>query len=267
MQTRVPIVAGCANKDVGNMSSTRYAKLLIDSADSLAETRTAQDAWDAAVKICRRIGAKDVNCGAIMRDSRELAWLRSSMDPRWLRAYHQARFYEVDAILDACKAGTPQQFVDVPRHFSAARTSRRRDMFGCLLDFEYRYILAQTWITGETERTVVLSCEDDPKDLYGRGTERAFRAISAMLSLAILPPGDEMAQDWACGSPWSRLSAKERDVLSYLAHGMEVHEIAERFVITEEQARRRLLSACRTLGVAAPEQALSLAMARGVLSL
>ncbi|WP_226626688.1 autoinducer binding domain-containing protein [Alloyangia pacifica] len=249
------------------MGSTRYAKLLIDTADALAGARGAQEAWDAVVNVGRGIGAKDLNCGAIMRDSRELAWLRSSMDPRWLRQYQQARFYEIDSVLAACKAGVPSQFVDIPHKLRTIRDRRSRDMFGCLMDFGFRYFLTQTWVVGETERTIVLGCEDDPVDLYGPGTGRAFRAVSAMLNDAILPPGDQMAQEWACESPWAQLSPRERDVLSYLAHGLRLNEVAERFTITEEEAARHLLSACRTLGVAAPEQALSLAMARGVLSL
>ncbi|MCT4370524.1 autoinducer binding domain-containing protein [Yangia mangrovi] len=249
------------------MVSTRYAKLLIDTADTLAGARNAQESWDAAVRIVRRIGAKDLNCGAIMRDSRELAWLRSSMDIRWLRQYHQARFYEVDPVLEACKAGVPNQFVDVPERLRRARSARERDMFGCLLDFDYRYFLTQTWIVGGAERTIVLGCDSDPMGLYGPGTARAFRAISALLNDAILPPGDETAQEWACESPWAQLTSRERDVLGYLAHGLQLHEVAERFTITEQEAACHLLSACRTLGVAAPEQALSMAMARGLLSL
>lgn len=267
MQSRVHIEVGYANEDVSDMVSTRYAKLLIDTADTLAGAQSAQDSWDAAVRIGRRIGATDLNCGAIMRDSREVAWLRSSMDMRWLRHYHQARFYEVDPVLAACKAGVRRQFVDVSERYRRSGGTRQRDLYGCLMDFEYRYLLTQTWIVGASERTIVLGCASDPKDLYGPGTARAFRAISAMLNDAILPPGEETAQEWICESPWAQLSARERDVLGYLAHGLRLHEVAERFTINEQEAARHLLSACRTLGVAAPEQALSMAMARGLLSL
>ncbi|MBE9637947.1 helix-turn-helix transcriptional regulator [Salipiger mangrovisoli] len=252
---------------MGDMGSTRYAKLLIDTADTLAEARTPQEKWDAAVTIGRRIGAKDVNCGAIMRDTRELAWLRSSMDIRWLRQYHQARFYEIDAVLAGCKAGTPHQFLDVRNQLTSATGARRRDMYRCLIDFDYRYFIVQTWGFGATERSIVLGCENDPLDLYGPGTDRAFRAVSAMMSDAILPPGDQATQEWVCESPWTHLSARERDVLSYLALGLELHELAERFTMTEKEVAWTLRSACRTLGVAAPEQALSLAMARGLIAL
>lgn len=249
------------------MVSTRFAKLLIDSADALAEARTSQEAWDAAVKIGRRIGAKDVNCGAIMRDTRDLAWLHSSMDPRWLSHYHASRFYEVDTVLAGAKAGISRQYVDVARHLAKADTAHSRDMYDCLIHFDYRFFVTQTWVVGETERTIVLGCENDPNDLYGPGTARAFQAISAMMTEAIQPPGEAEAQDWICESPWSRLTARERDMLSYLAHGLQVHEIAERFVMTCDEIDRHMFSACRKLGVAAPEQALALAMARRVIAL
>ncbi|WP_353473935.1 helix-turn-helix transcriptional regulator [Salipiger sp. H15] len=249
------------------MSSTRFAKLLIDTADSLAEARTGQDVWDAAVQISRKIGAKDLNCGAIMRDTRELAWLRSSMDPRWLQQYHDARFYEVDTVLAGAKAGVPHQFVDVRCNLAKAQSRHSRDMYGCLVDYDYRYFVTQTWTMGETERTIVLGCADDPNDLYGPGTRRAFQAVSAMLTEAILPPADAESHDWICASPWSRLNPRERDMLSYLASGLLVHEIAERLFLTTDEVDRHLFSACRKLGVVAPEQALALAMARQVIAL
>lgn len=249
------------------MVSTRFANLLIDSADLLAEARTAEETWAATVRIGRRIGALEVNCGAIMRDTRDLAWLRSSMDARWLDHYHEAKFFEVDPILAACKSGVPRQFVDVSRKLAAGDVPRGRAMLSTMLEFDYRYILTQSWAQGEVERTIVLACDSDPADLYGPGTARAFAAVSAMLCDAVAPPGEALAQEWVCGSPWAQLNARERDVLGFLAHGLAVHEVAARFVMTWEETAHHLSNACRKLGVSTAEQALSLAMARGILTL
>ena len=53
------------------MSDTRYANLLIDTADRLAEARNGNESWDAIQTVAKRIGATAVNAGGVIT----LPWL------------------------------------------------------------------------------------------------------------------------------------------------------------------------------------------------
>ncbi|MBR9894676.1 hypothetical protein GYB14_23645 [bacterium] len=247
--------------------TTRYADLLMDTVSRLAEAEGPDQTWDAAAGVANRIGARALTCGAVMRDSRHVAWVRSSMDASFLEAFSDARLYEVDPIQAGAIAGRVAPRIDVAAALRTETDPRARDLYAMLLEHGFRHYLNHTWIEEASEQTFALACDAHPAELFGRGTERAFSAVSAILSMAMRSPGLVYAEDRAFDAPWSRLSDPERDVLCYLGQGLNSEQIADRLLRPQSEVSLLLDRACRRLGTQRPEQALSLVLVRGGLCL
>lgn len=249
------------------LGTTRYANLMIDTADRLATARTPEQAWHSAAEICRTIGAQALNAGAVMRDSREFVWARSTMARPWLREYEEAALYRVDPFRAAAVTGKVTRHVSVEDQFPGQDEPQLRHLRSLGLAHNYRHVVSHLYRQGATEQMVVLICEQDPASLFGPGTLRAYSAISAMISQAIRPPGLGDAEDRSFGLAWPTLTSEERSALSYCGVGMAPDQIAERLVVTQEGASSVLRRACRKLRVDSVPQAVAIAMARGALDL
>jgi len=189
--------------------TTRFANLLIDTADRLAESRDGDDAWKAINTVAGRLGANAVNVGVFLKGTDRIAWMRSTMAPGWLEEYAEDGLFAIDPLLNAAIAGAPPPFYDVAGHLPGpSGDARLRQLHGSMLGHGYRYMLTRCWFQGPENRCLVLSCEDDPTDLFGPGTARAFSAVSAMLSLGLHPPGADNPDGWAFGAAWQALGSR-----------------------------------------------------------
>ncbi|MHA6346443.1 helix-turn-helix transcriptional regulator [Roseivivax sp. CAU 1761] len=248
--------------------TTRYANLLIDAADRLAQANGPEQAWLAVNAVAGKIGANGVNAGAFLRDNSQIAWMRSSMDPLWLADYAVQRFHEIDPLLQAAMSGAPPSVYDVSYEAKVnIDVPRIRALHDALPHYDANYFVAHSWFEGGIGKGVTLSCLDDPRGLFGPGTARAFASISAMMSCALQPPGAEPHQGYAFGSDWSHLDGRERAVLSYLANGMREDEIAEKMVLRELAVWAIIQEACRKMRAETRDQTLALAITRGQLAL
>lgn len=247
--------------------TTRFANLMIDTADGLASAKTSEDAWNVIVKTGQRIGAKAVNGGAFISASRQIAWARSSMERTWLDEYSEAELYRVDPIINGIQRGA------IPRYMSAGTPPEhlRDDPATCqmhdgLARLGYHHFITHHWAEGPMEKVLVLGCERDPSHLFGPGTGRALRAVSAMLSTRFHAPQDNNAVE-VFGGTAIKLTPTEQDVLSLLAHGLSHEQLARRLNLDMEAVQMTLREICRKMGTPSSEQALALAMARELLSL
>ena len=214
--------------------STRFANLVIDTADILASADTPDGRWWAINRVARMLGANAVNAGAFQRETREIAWVRSSMDPGWLDIYAAAAFHEIDPLLRDILTGAKSSHYDfAARERELPSVSREAQLLNVVREYDYNYMIAHTWFEGDSGKGIALSCIDDPRSLFGRGTDRAFSAISAMMAVALLPPGDELHEGWAYGARWQGLTHHEREVLAHVANGLPEYLIAEAMRVTE----------------------------------
>lgn len=247
--------------------TTRYADLLMDTVSRLAEAEGPDQTWEAAAFVANKIGARALTCGAVMRDSRNVAWVRSSMNSGFLEIFSEAKLYEVDPIQAGAIAGRVARTIDVAAALRSEEDPRARDLYALALEHGFRHYLNHTWVEDTSEQTFALACDGDPSELFGRGTARAFGAISAVLSMAMRAPGVVYLEDRAFDAPWSRLSNPERDVLCYLWQGLDREQIADRLLRPLSEVNLLLSAACQRLGTQRPEQALSLLLVRGGLCL
>ncbi|QDY71327.1 helix-turn-helix transcriptional regulator [Qingshengfaniella alkalisoli] len=250
------------------MFRTRFANLLIDSVDLLTDARALGDTWPGVVKVAHKIGAKAVNAGALLEGTNNVAWMRSSMEMSWLVEYEDAGLYTVDPILHAALARRRTKLYSVEKarrsHIGDPQSAQLHDS---LISYRYRYFMSQNWRDNGVEKCVVLSTEDDPTHLFGAGTARAFSVVSALLSQNLDPPGEHPTQGWVWGFPYDSLSSREKDVLSYMGLGMSTQQIADHMILQDAQVRHLLDRACKAMGTHQQEQALALAMTRGLVSL
>ncbi|SFE46884.1 helix-turn-helix transcriptional regulator [Roseivivax sediminis] len=249
------------------MTTTRFARLLIDAADTLADASDADDAWMRVEAVAARIGASAVNAGAFLRGAPGIAWMRSTMAPDWLDEYAGAEYHDSDPVLQAAIAGTPPPLYDVAARARDTDGTPGAALHAGMLRHGYRYMLTHSWIEGTTGKTLALATEGDPTDLFGHGTARALSAVSAMLSLSLGPPGSGADAARFFGANWQRLSVRETDILSLLAHGLNEGDIADRLRLTEREVWREIRDAARKMDAHSRDQTLALAMSRGLLRL
>lgn len=246
------------------MTERRFARLLIDTADALAAQTSGDDLWWAINTIARRLGANAVNAGAFERQTQSIDWVRSSMDPLWLEEYAEAELFKVDPLLNAAMIGRAPPVYDVAAKERLQRgPAKLRDLHGAMIGFEYNFMVTHSWFQGGAGMCLALSCGQDPDDMFGPGTARAFSAVSAMMSCRLVAPDGDLHEGWAYGADWQRLLPAERDVLAYLANGLTEVTISERLMVTEFEVSRLIRSASLKMKARSKEQALALAIARG----
>jgi hypothetical protein len=248
--------------------TTRFGTLLIDTADALAQARTGDAAWASINAVAQRIGANAVNAAAFLRSEQQIAWARSSMTSAWLADYAGQGFHRTDPLLHAAMAGRPPHLYDVARRErSGAGQGRHGDLHHGMMAHDYNYMVARSWFDGNAGTCIVLSCRDDPTDLFGPGTGKAFSAISAMMAQSLAAPGKATSDGRAFGVTWRPLAAGERDVLSYKAIGLSAGGIAQKLGLDEAEVARRMRSASCKMQAETADQTLALALTRGLLSI
>ncbi|KRS15627.1 LuxR C-terminal-related transcriptional regulator [Roseovarius indicus] len=250
------------------MVTTRFANLLIDTADKLAEARDADAAWEAISAVATRLRAKSVNAGVFLTGTGSIAWMRSTMNPAWLEEYAGDALHEVDPLLKASMAGEPPRLYDVEfQQRLGPPGSRYRQLHGSMMGYGYRYMITHSWTQGTENKCLVLGCEDDPTHLFGPGTDRAFSAVAAMLSCRMEPPGAGTPDGRAFGTSWQLLDPRETEILSRLAQGMTEDDIAERVGLSEADVLRVIASASGKMRAGSRDETLALAVLRGLLTL
>lgn len=236
---------------------------MIDTADALSRPATGDTLWWEINRISQRLGANAVNAGAFDLRNRTVDWVRSSMDPLWLEEYAEAELFAVDPLLSAAMAGTAPGHYDVAaRDRTAAGCESLRHLHGGMIAYDYNHMVSHSWVAGGTGMCLALSCREDPQDLFGAGTARAFAAVSAMMAIRLVAPGDDLHEGWAYGAGWQPLRPAERDVLAYLANGLSEVQIAETLHLSPFEVSRLLHSAALKMKARSKEQALALAIAR-----
>ena len=248
--------------------TTRFANLLFDTASLLSEARGGEDAWRRVNQVAARLGANAVNAGAFLRDTGDIAWMRSSMKPEWLEEYEADALYQVDPLLIAAMQDRLPPKYDVAAHMTGrAGDPRKRQLHGTLLQHGYGHFLGQSWVEGRESKCLVLSCQDDPVHLFGPGTAQAFASVSAMLSYCLQRPDTPGGDGWIFGAEWEALSPPEIDVLCLLASGLAEQDVADRLMLDAAGVARLLSGASRRMRAESGDQALALAMLRGLLPL
>ena len=244
------------------MKTTKFGRLIIDTADILASADGEESRWAAINRVSRMIGANAVSAGTFDWNTKEPDYVRTSMDPLFLARYADCNFHEIDPVMADIRAGLPQRFYDFTKCSTDDAPPSQRIMLEEVETFGCNFMLATTWRDGDTGKTVAMDWSSDPRILVEQDTARAFTAVASMLAVALCQPGEESHDGWAFTNTWQKLSPTERDVLSHLASGLPVYLIGGLLKLTEFEVWRLLHTASRKMKAQSTEQTLALAIAR-----
>lgn len=246
------------------MSETEGLNKIFDVADALAEAKDSNEAWLAAVRCTEQLGFNALNVVEVHKKSGAIHWFRSSMELPWLVDYVGQEFYEIDPLLVGANAGHRQmRMVDGYIENLNAETEAGRALMDQIASWQYRTLDANVFegVQGDTFKGVTVSRGEVGEDLPFTN-----RVLSAVISSGVSAPGN-LSSPGATPFILCDLSAREKDVLSYLAVGIRNDGIAFKLGIAEVTVRAHITSARQKLGAATREEAIAVALRSGLLVL
>lgn len=249
------------------LTTSRYGNLLIDTVQRLSAAPTMDARWQEIIGIAGGLGATAVAGGAVSTRTRLPEWSVYEMEAAWLDEYGAARLHEVDPVLWSLMAGGLPAVIDIVNFGRGRSEDPRRAQFNAGLQrYGYTHCVCALQTQGAREKSLTLVTDTDPSDLFGRGTAQAFRAVSAVMLDFLEPPGDPKALVTR-GTGTDRLSGPERDILSLMAQGVALEDIARKLRLSSERVQLFLQNSMSKLGTTDDTQTMARAMARGLLSL
>lgn len=240
-----------------------FETVLFDITDRLSQAATPDESWAAVVAASRMVGATALNAGAVTVDTREAIWSRSTMTQEWLTEYTAQKLYEVDPLVYGIQArclpelhpaGHPLAGMVPDPRFEILRTR--------LVHYGYAWFWGHLWREPTHENIVVMATQDDPRDMFGPNTACLIRTVSALMAARLSAP-QEVDALYGERTGYKPLSAREKDVMHYLAQGLDNVGIAHKLGIAEVTVRMHLRSVRKKMCATTREQALALALLRG----
>lgn len=237
---------------------------VIDLAQILDNSLSADEIWNASVKITEDMGFTALNVVSFAQADLRIDWFRSSMKMPWLEDYVAQDFMTVDPLLIGTTQGRGTM------RLSEGRVAGIGDIADKSPDLADQIV---SWGYGELDfhafrdnslgqfRGVTLG-----RDGVTPLPDNSQRLLCGILSMANVAPE---TPDSAGATPYWRhsLTVRERDVLRYLASGLRNEEIAWRLKIAEVTVRAHITSARGKLGAATREEAVAKAIRGGQLDL
>ncbi|WP_171060501.1 helix-turn-helix transcriptional regulator [Poseidonocella sp. HB161398] len=225
--------------------------------------RAGEAGWELAQRMAQRLGIDALNAVGSFTASGAPIWLRYGMKPVWVDAYLRQRMFEVDPVISWL--GTRSQSAEFSgAELALSENPRARDMAALLREHGYGHLVAHKWSDGSVTKSVLLCTRARAQEVLPPETLAILPAVSAMMAAQLSAP--ESGQGFQ-GVAYRPLSGRERDVLCLLAAGLDNRRIAEKLGLAEVTVRMHLAKAREKMGAATREQALVLAMARGLLGL
>lgn len=246
--------------------------LLIDMIDSIGESASPSETWDVINGLFEAAGSPFLGLGELDQSNGEFSFAQSSMRRDWVDRWVDRDYLRVDP--------------HVPRRGVAPRNLRRvvtlasdRERFGPdsdplargyheeLVEAGYGGVVSVPCPVGNTTRVRLVA--------FGAGVgDEAFMHSDRLRSLILFAPFVALhaapldaSHDHSILNTRARLSTREKDVLCLLANGLMNARIADRLGITEPTVRKHICSARRKLGSATREQAVAMALSRGLISI
>jgi DNA-binding NarL/FixJ family response regulator len=96
---------------------------------------------------------------------------------------------------------------------------------------------------------------------------RGFTVLPASVAARLLPARAPLPTTSPDEAPGDALTAREREVLELLAHGLSNRRIADALAISEHTAKFHVAAVCAKLGAASRTEAVSRGVRRGVITL
>lgn len=236
--------------------------------DRIADSRSRGEKWDAFAEVFADAGSAFLNAGEIDTRTGEVISVQSTMRADWVDRYVEQEFYSVDPLIH--RAGATTDPIVWTRshihHLPESADLRLRGLYLELAESGYDKTIGVPCPLGDTGRVRIVSFGPGQGDGDATRSETflTLRMLAPFVALHAMPlePGNsQLIYD-----RMPVLSPRERDVLCLLACGHMNARIAERLGIAEPTVRKHMISAREKLGCATREQALAVAITRGLIS-
>lgn len=251
------------------MNYSTNTNFLIDSFDEFSAHDSEAETWDAAHKIVRSVGGNHIVNGEFLNRNDAALWVRTSMTDDWMDQYVSEQYYLCDPVINSRSKSSETHEIEcggMTNLAEGANPNEQKLNFG-LKDAGYSKLDSHVFrLDGSSTRRIVTICFDQGKESLQHINKERVMATQSLLSIFL-----DKRPSWKApglikmGAP--TLSARERDVLCYLAKGMMTAQIAAKLGIAEVTVGKHFKSARTRLGAATREQALAIAMALGIISL
>lgn len=246
---------------------------IIDFMDALERVPDGEAAWLATRDFAEGLGAAYVALGVVDCRMARPEWAMMSFGPRLMADYLAADMHLSDPSVSLCAQGaagwnwttrTPETSLDGqvrpvdPHEADALRLmsehgiGRSVGLPGQLVGGRYRDLFCYGEFDGD-------------RAVEAHGGAALMRLVGALALTRVSPPPPGHPD--APGYDQDPLSPREKDVLRLLAAGRMNARIAEDLGVAEVTVRMHLRSARAKLGAATREQALAIALTRGLLDL
>lgn len=245
-----------ATNQMINTSNTTI-NTLIDAADQLLGELPSDVAWERATHVSQKMGFSAINVVEIDQATCDVFWFRSTMKTQWLSDYFDQRFMDIDPLIIGASDGhSVMHMLDGRIAGIDLNTQQHADYADQISAWDYRALETRIFDgrgTGRLKGVTVAQGHSDKEFAPGNAL------ISAMIAMTVGAP-ETPNSPGTFVYPEPLLSAREIDVLCYLAAGLRNDAIAWKLAIAEVTVRAHVTSARQKLGAATREEAIAIAV-------
>jgi DNA-binding CsgD family transcriptional regulator len=224
-----------------------------------------EDNWRIVQNIVHNIGGNAVNVGGTTLSGDQPSWGRSSMSDAWLEKYETQKYHFVDPFIAALIDRLPEAMTDCG---VLGRSDPAYELNHDLKAHGYGSLYASTSgsLSSGYRAMVVFCSEHRLAEVDASIGFNRLKIIHAIIA-ANMPTQLDGEVSGRINIRRTSLTAKEYDVLNWLACGLRNDQIAFNGSIAEVTVRKHLLSIRKKLGATTREQAIAIAVRDGWITL
>lgn len=226
---------------------------------------TEEDSWLIAQSIVRDVGGSALNIGGTNIAGDQPSWGRSSMSDAWLKRYETKNYHLVDPFIAALVGRLPEVMTDcgvLQQSDPAYELNHDLNAYG----YGSLYASTSGSLSSGYREIVVFCSEHSLADVDASIGFKRLKVIHAIIA-ANMPTQLNGEFRGRIKVREASLTAKECDILCWLACGLRNDQIAFNGNIAEVTVRKHLLSIRKKLGAMTREQAIAIAVRDGWITL
>ncbi len=246
------------------------ANFFIDAIDRFRQGECDNTRWDIAQDLVAGIGGTALNLGLIDTETSIPVWMRSTMSDEWLQSYVSDGHYLVDPFLPHLK--NSMQMIEAKGGALSRSEAGSDALIGLnwgLKDAGYAYLAGLPFAgdAANQKRMITFVADEDPDEFSGQEFRSQLNCLSTVIAAFIGAPVEgDGAGERTLRFRSDILSERESQALRMLALGNKNTMIAWEMEVAEITVRKYFMSVRRKLGAKTREQAVAIAVQRGLIS-
>lgn len=238
---------------------------IIDTVEALANAHTPEEKWQTAVSRSAQIGLDHILVAKLNCTTKEVSWINTNMPEPWMEEYIHENYLLIDPLVAGLAGRSGTLIMESGRLYKSDTSCSKTYAFNHGLKEHSLNTLKCTRFEGaDGFGTNVTLCSPQDVQATFAASPVDLDIYSALLATAIGEPV-KSASNQMLKSRF--ISQRQREVLSLLAEGHQTARIAEILGVTEAAINKHFAAARRNLGAATREQALAIALQKGLLDL